>query len=302
MRTAAIKPAFLRFFGGEIVNTIEMSGTFSIHTMEVPSPCPAHSHDFLEVACIRQGWTRHTINGVTRRLETGDVVLVDFGEVHSFDSGSPDLLVTNCLFQPVLLDSSLASCRAFPELLNSCLFGLGLSCGRAGEREKVFHDRDGRIRAILDRMREETLEQDVGYYAMLRVLLMDLLIQSVRLIGLHVPARPGVETSWILEEIRRDAAADHSLTAYARRFSMRPEALSRLFLRETGEGFGEHLRRRRVELACRLLVETQEPISLIAERCGYLDGKSFREAFRRTVGMSPREYRRDHPPTLLRLL
>ena len=102
-----------------------MSGTFSVHTMELPAPCPAHSHDFLEAACIRRGWTLHTVNGVTRRLEEGDVVLVDFGEVHSFDGGSADLLVTNCLFQPVLLDPSLASCRTFPALLDSCLPGLG---------------------------------------------------------------------------------------------------------------------------------------------------------------------------------
>ena len=243
-----------------------------------------------------------SVSTIPAPFDAGCVVLVDFGEVHSFDGGSADLLVTNCLFQPVLLDPSLASCRAFPALLDSCLPGLGLSCGAAGEREKVFRDREGRVRAVLDRMREETLEQNVGWDAMLRVLLVSLLVEAVRLIGLQVPARPGVETSWILEEIRRDAAADHSLTAYARRFSMRPEALSRLFRRETGEGFAAYLRRQRIALACRLLLETQDSVSLIAERCGYLDGKAFREAFRRTVGMSPRAYRRDRPSVLLRLL
>lgn len=160
----------------------------------------------------------------------------------------------------------------------------------------MFRDRDGRIRALLDRMREEMEEQAVGYYPMLRVLLLDLLIQSVRLIGLQVPERPGIEVSWILEEIRRDVAAPHSLTAYARRFSMRPEALSRMFRRETGEGVAESLRRQRMGAACRLLLETQEPIPIVAERCGYLDAKAFREAFRRTVGISPREYRRQRPP------
>ncbi|MBS6859344.1 MAG: hypothetical protein DBX51_03945 [Clostridiales bacterium] len=117
----------------------------------------------------------------------------------------------------------------------------------------MFRDRDGRIRAFLDRMREEMEEQAVGYYPMLRVLLLDLLIQSVRLIGLQVPERPGIEVSWILEEIRRDVAAPHSLTAYARRFSMRPEALSRMFRRETGEGFAESLRRQRPPALLRML-------------------------------------------------
>lgn len=72
-------------------------------------------------------------------------------------------------------------------------------------------------------MREETEEQAVGYYPMLRVLLLDLLIQSVRLIGLQVPERPGIEVSWILEEIRRTVGI--SPREYRRQ---RPAALLRM--------------------------------------------------------------------------
>ena len=102
-----------------------------------------------------------------------------------------------------------------------------------------------------------------------------------------MPERPGIEVSWILEEIRRDVAAPHSLTAYARRFSMRPEALSRMFRRETGEGFAESLRRQRMGAACRLLLETQEPIPIVAEPLRLSGRKSF-------PGGVP-AYRRDIP-------
>lgn len=134
---------------------------------------------------------------------------------------------------------------------------------------------------------------------MIRLLLWQLVIHSVRLIGIQVPRRPEMEVSWVLEEIRKNPAAPHFLTEYARRFSMRPEGLSRMFLAQTGEKYGEHLCRKRMELACRLLLETRAPVSEIGEQCGYQDAKSFREAFRRMTDQSPREYRKNASAPLL---
>ena len=54
-----------------------------------------------------------------------------------------------------------------------------------------------------------------------------------------------------------------------------------------------------MELACRLLLETRAPVPEIGEQCGYQDAKSFREAFRRMTGQSPREYRKNASAPLL---
>ena len=282
-----------------MTSLLKMTGSFSIQSQRVSLPCTAHSHEFLEVAYVEKGWATHTLNGVSRRLNAGAVVLVDFGEVHSYDSGSSDLTVVNCLFQPGLLDTSLIHCRSFPVLLNSCMPGMGEGCAAFGGKGKIFHDRKGEILAVLRRLQREFSNQDAGYDAMIRLLLWQLVIHSVRLIGIQVPRRPEMEVSWVLEEIRKNPAAPHSLTEYARRFSMRPEGLSRMFLAQTGEKYGEHLYRKRMELACRLLLETRAPVSEIGEQCGYQDAKSFREAFRRMTGQSPREYRKNASAPLL---
>lgn len=269
--------------------TLEMPGGFSIQTVGVNLPCEAHSHDFLELAYIKKGWVSHTLNHSRRRLTVGDFMLVDFGEVHSYDEGSPDLTVINCLFQPAMVDPALGHCRSFPLLLDSCVPGRGFAGAAFGN--KLLHDGSGQILSILERMEEEVRQQEVGYLPMLRILLMDMMIQIIRQMGMQASCRPGVEVGWILEEIARSAAAPHCLNEYAQRFQMRPEALSRLFRNQVGEGFSCYLRRKRMELACRLLLETQEPVPQIAENCGYFDVKAFREAFHQVTGISPREYR-----------
>lgn len=271
---------------------ISMPSDFNIRIYPVNFAQETHSHDFLELAYIRRGWTQHTLNGRSRKLTEGDFVLMDFGEEHSYDVVGGNLEVINCLFKPSAIDASLGHCRSFGELLDSGLIGIGYAYGGLSGCEKVFRDEDGAVRRILDRMLAEMDRQEIGFYPMIRALLAELIIGTMRMIRQRAPQTADTEVQWIMEEIRRDPAAPHLLEEYAARFHMRPEALSRLFVSQTGELFSRMLVRQRMQLACRLLLETRVPVPEIAERCGYQDGKSFREMFRRFAGISPREYRR----------
>jgi LacI family transcriptional regulator len=67
------------------------------------------------------------------------------------------------------------------------------------------------------------------------------------------------------------------------------EALGRTPLQE--------IHRQKIEKACRLLHETGLPITLIAEQCGYGDAMRFATTFRKHLGMSPTQYRKQHPLT-----
>ena len=76
-------------------------------------------------------------------------------------------------------------------LLNSCMPGMGESCAAFGGKGKIFHDRKGEILAVLRRLQREFSNQDAGYDAMIRLLLWQLVIHSVRLIGIQVPGVRG---------------------------------------------------------------------------------------------------------------
>lgn len=278
-----------------------MPTDFSIEIASVTSPCSAHSHDYLELAYIRKGWTQHTLEGESRKLTEGDFILVDYGEIHSYDIVGGGLEAVNCMFRPAAIDSALGHCRSFSELLDSCLIGLGYACGGM-TGQKIFRDESGQVRDILERLLKESERQEVGYYPVVRAMLVELIVQMVRLVRDQRQSPRRLTISWILDEISRDPAACHQLSGYAARFGMRPEALSRLFFKEAGIGFQEYLRRSRIQLACRLLVETRLSIPEIAENCGYLDAKSFRQAFSRETGQSPLRWKKTagHSGTFIR--
>jgi transcriptional regulator GlxA family with amidase domain len=56
-----------------------------------------------------------------------------------------------------------------------------------------------------------------------------------------------------------------------------------------------YIGRRRVELACRMMRTTQEPLSQVAIACGLCDQAHLCRLFRRVTGMSPSAWRRAMP-------
>lgn len=50
----------------------------------------------------------------------------------------------------------------------------------------------------------------------------------------------------------------------------------------------------RVENACRLLIETDDTVSAVAQRCGFYDHAHFTRSFAALMDSSPSAYRRDH--------
>lgn len=69
--------------------------------------------------------------------------------------------------------------------------------------------------------------------------------------------------------------------------------LYRTFQRYTGRSIADEIARRRVELARRLLADTDEKVHEVARRCGFGSVVSFSRTFSRVVGQPPSTFRRD---------
>ena len=66
------------------------------------------------------------------------------------------------------------------------------------------------------------------------------------------------------------------------------------FRMATGRSILEELTEARVRIAYQLLTDTQLPISVVAERCGYASQAHFRDTFRKATGHNPLDWRKQH--------
>jgi len=89
---------------------------------------------------------------------------------------------------------------------------------------------------------------------------------------------------------------DYPLTVerIAAHLHLSPRHLARLFQREANIPVMQFVTKRRMELACQLLLESQLNVVGVAGHCGYASVSSFIKAFRRHSGTSPSVFRSAH--------
>jgi transcriptional regulator GlxA family with amidase domain len=103
-------------------------------------------------------------------------------------------------------------------------------------------------------------------------------------------ARPGplqALQAWMAEHLDEDLG----VAALARRAAMSERHLARRFREEVGVTPAEHVERLRTEAACRLLETTDDPIEVVARRCGFGTVETLYRAFRRRHGTTPARHR-----------
>jgi len=106
--------------------------------------------------------------------------------------------------------------------------------------------------------------------------------------------RPDRFSPRLVEAIRlMEAHLDRPLTAaaIARRVGLSPRGLENLFMRSVGETPGAYGLRLRLSAARRLVLDTREPLAVVAARTGFSSASSFSRAFVRAFGQAPSKMR-----------
>jgi AraC-like DNA-binding protein len=104
-------------------------------------------------------------------------------------------------------------------------------------------------------------------------------------------------TSYICDHM----ASDLSLPDVAKVAGMTESTFSRFFQKNSGRSFTDYLTELRIGRACRLLADTQQPVSAICFEVGYFNLSNFNRNFLKRRGMTPSRYRdlarRKSPPS-----
>ena len=257
---------------------------------------PEHSHKYLELTYILKGRVEHNLDGKITALEAGDYFIVDYGSRHSYrntDGNGFDNL--DCLFLPELLDPILKGTSSLRGVLEHYLLHFNMHALVQNPVRMVFHDNDGRILELLQRMRQELLEKKAGYTEILRCYLVQLLLLTLRQLDDARAASAGQNVShYLAEYVRLHYMENITLASLAKKTNYSVPYLSKRFQSDMGVSFVTYLQNYRVMEGCRLLTNSKRTLAEITKMVGYRDIKFFSEMIKRHTGLSPREFRRKH--------
>lgn len=98
----------------------------------------------------------------------------------------------------------------------------------------------------------------------------------------------------VINHIGLNLSEPHTLKSLAALCHITPSYLSALFRQETGTTLIDYINTQRVRRGAYLLETTNRSVAEIEEEMGILDVNYFAKVFKRTFGMTPTRYRREH--------
>lgn len=123
---------------------------------------------------------------------------------------------------------------------------------------------------------------------------MALLKEIVRDICTYIKSKQRITGRIRLLVEKRYSETDFNLQLVAEELDLNQSYLSRLFKKEIGIKFTQHLADFRIEKACELLKSTSYRSNEIARLTGFSDERYFSTVFKKKCGITPKKYREKH--------
>jgi len=270
-------------------------------------------HDGIKCYALVSGQCWLSVEGVADavHLTAGDCFLLPSGRPLQLAS-DPNLtpIDAHTLF-PARPDGGIVTCNGGGDC-----FGVGGYFAFAGNHSSILlgvlppivHIRKESDRAALrwslERMRQELREPQPGGFLVAEQLAYMMLVQALRL---HLAEGLNGGVGWLFALADRQMTvaitAMHDAPAHgwtvqelAQRAGMSRSTFALKFKQTVGASPMEYLTRWRMLLAGDKLVNSGEPVSVIALALGYESDSAFSTAFKRVMGCSPRQYSRGRNP------
>jgi AraC family L-rhamnose operon regulatory protein RhaS len=264
-------------------------------TRNMPS---LHVHNFVELIYVAEGQATHLFQDISYEMQAGDVFIINPGEKHGYVTENDQRIeIINCLFEPGFIPTSLLSELRISDSLDFFYVQPFLNGdARFNHKLNLRGKASEKTQSILEELHWEISRQGPGFQALIQLRMTELFILLSRIYnerknnsGSRSPSELIVHR--ICGYVERHYNRKITLSSLSELFHIGVRQLNRQFNRHTGSSVIEYVHKIRLEKAKRLLAETDEIITVVAEKVGYEDTAFFSKLFTREVGCSPGKYR-----------
>lgn len=248
-----------------------------------------HTHEFIEFVYIKSGSAIHKIDDKEFNLSHGDMVIVDYGQTHSFQP-TPKVDYVNILLNPEFFSEELMDIDSISQLLMYDMFEEFFGVESSSKQFISFGKKYRKdVDYLINQMVNEFKNKRVGYKSVLKGGMRILLSWILREANFK-------ENNEVIEDVMEYININYSkkldLHEMAARYFYNPSYFSRLIKEKVGKSFSEYVKEKRIMNAREMLINSDKKIDDIIYSVGYNDKKLFYKHFDEYFKMSPGEYRK----------
>ncbi|OXM13638.1 AraC family transcriptional regulator [Paenibacillus herberti] len=263
------------------------------HVKHPEDELPDHLHEHFELVYIHQGTGTFFIDNTLYEKKSGDLFIIPGNTVHrSLPDELNPIISTAIFFTPAfaageIYDHSYSLLQCFD-----------IARGQKHYKFDLTETVRSSVESSMEWIHREQTDQLEGYRASIRLELGRLLLHLNRHLARHFTPRAGdkrIGPSWIkraLLEIDAQPGLAYSLVEFAEKSSVSPPHFSRVFKQFTGMNVTDYVNAKRIIQAKGLLLESDESIANIAEKCGFMSIPHFHRIFKGLTASTPAAYRR----------
>jgi len=297
-----IEPRKAKLVAGHTISQahVQLSAARPVRVQELPVAgfVKAHDHDYYEICLIRRGTGLHLTEDAERPMRPGTITIIPPGKVHAIGDVC-GMEVTNVYY---LAEWLLTDLRTLWESDGLVPLFLAESLFRRREQITVpqFDLEAEALKHCLKELDDTHAEwqRTSPSIAFMKSSFLKFLILVSRQYAAQQSRELGFsfrrEIWQALDEVESCLSESRPLqvAAMAKALHLSTDHLSKLFKDATGFSPREYYQRRRIQQACRLLLNPRQSITDVGIMLGYSDTAHLSRLFSRHVGMSPREYRK----------
>lgn len=254
-----------------------------------------HTHEFDEIVIVVSGSGEHLVEQQVYSLSRGDVFVIKGDVKHGFRNNS-NLQIINLMYDPRMLfgeNEELRFVEGFdymfiiqPEWLPHLAYPYRVTMGE--ETVRV-------VELLTDFLIEQLRDAKGQYYVAVKYgfkALISYIANNYRT-EQHLSDRMKILASAI-QYIRSNLNTSIKVTDIAKSVTISPRQLERVFAEECGMSPIEYLTELRLKHARTLLMNTERPISAVAEEAGFEDPSYFARVYKKRFNLSPSQARKQN--------
>lgn len=234
---------------------------------------PPHLHAYVELAYVIEGNIDVTINEASRNLQKGDIGVSFPNDIHSYNTETASKIML-FIFSPEIISSYFSS-RMDKTLEDPFI---------------LKNSMDKEVTFLLDMLHEEYKKLWNKYVIKgLLYTIIGKLDENFTLKSSSLSCNNTIQN--LLRYIESHYHENITLQSMAKDLGFSKFYLSRIFKNRIGYQFNDYVNRLRINMAQRLLCETDLSILNIAMDCGFESQRNFNRTFKEYTNSTPTEFR-----------
>lgn len=156
----------------------------------------------------------------------------------------------------------------------------------------IYHDADCTILPLVEKLSSEVIEKMAFYDFAAESLLNQILITHQRSYSANHESIDAIQ--YIIKFIDENFTQNINLSLLCEMSGYSYDYFRHLFKEKVGISPKTYILNKQISHAKQLLIKEQMPVSQVAERCGFSNSSQFNVIFKKQVGMSPLQFKKEH--------